>query len=397
MLEGQNIVCFAKDWKEDPTSNNHVMRLLAEKNRVLWVNSLGMRTPNLTSAADLTKIADKIKSFAQNAVRGAEQVGENFWVFTPVVLPLPHHPMAQALNRQILAATLGLMRRRLEMDPFILWTFLPTSVAYLGSLGESFVVYYITDEFSQFSYLDTDKIIAMEKKLCREADIVFCTAHSLLEAKKVYNPNSYLASHGVDYEHFSRALDPNLPIPDDIKDLPGPVVGFFGLIHDWIDIELIAFLARERPDWSFVVIGSAKVDVSILEAQKNIHLLGRRPYESLPAYCRGFSAALIPFAVNALTQHVNPIKLREYLSAGLPVVSTPLPEVLFYRDHCEIAGDHREFLKALDRAIQADSPARRKQRSQAMAGETWEHKVEILGADVARALAAKVGTRSRSE
>ncbi len=385
MLKGKNIVCFAKDYSEDPTSNNHVMRLLARDNRVLWVNSLAMRTPNFTSKADLTKIATKIKSFAQNAVRGAEQVDDNFWVFTPIVLPFPHNPVAQALNRQILTTTLGLIRKSLDMEPFQLWTFLPTSVSYVGHLGESFVVYYITDEFSQFSYLDTAEITKMERALCARADVVFCTAHSLLEAKKPYNKQTYLASHGVDYEHFAKALDDKLEIPADIRHIKGPIVGFFGLIHDWIDLELIAFLAKERPDWSFVVIGAAKVDVSALTALPNVHLLGRRPYADLPAYCRAFSAALIPFVINDLTQHVNPIKLREYLSAGLPVVSTPLPEVLFYREHCEIAGERREFLKALERVLLSDSPARRLERSRAMAGETWERKVELLGEHVLRA------------
>src|SRR5690349_13536273 len=101
MLEGENIVCFAKDWTEDPTSNNHVMRLLARHNKVLWLNSIATRTPSLTSGSDVRKIGTKLWRFARNAVRGAEQVADNLWVFTPLVLPLPYNQSAQAANRHI--------------------------------------------------------------------------------------------------------------------------------------------------------------------------------------------------------------------------------------------------------------------------------------------------------
>jgi glycosyltransferase involved in cell wall biosynthesis len=388
MLTGQNIVCFAKDYSEDPTSNNHVMRVLAQNNRVLWVNSLAMRTPSLASGSDLKKIGAKLRGFAKDAVAGAERVADNLWVTTPIVLPFPYRSWAQRANRHNLRHTLRRIRKSLGMDTFQLWTFLPTSVAYVGGLGESLVVFYITDEFSQFSYLDADRIAAMGQELCSRADVVFCTAHSLQAAKAPYNPHTYLASHGVDHAHFATAVTPGPHAPD-LATLPRPIIGFFGLIQDWIDLDLIGFLARERPQWSFVLIGSAKVDVTALQAHPNVHLLGRRPYADLPAYCRDFAVGLIPFVINELTRHVNPIKLREYLSAGLPVVSTPLPEVAYYRDSCAIAADPPAFLSALDSAVAEDSPEKRLARSRAMAGETWEKKVDEIGRHVRDAMARK--------
>jgi glycosyltransferase involved in cell wall biosynthesis len=349
------------------------------------LNSIATRTPSLKSGSDVRKIGSKLRRFAQNAVRGAEEVAQNLFVFTPLVLPLPYNRAAQIANRHIVKQTIALLRRQLDMSEFQLWTFLPTALPYVGTLGESLDVYYITDEFSQFSELDGGKVRAMERELCERADVVFCTANSLLEAKRPYNPETYLASHGVDHAHFSSALRPDLGEAPELAALPRPILGFFGLIHDWIDLSLLGYLAKARPQWSLVLIGGAKVDLGSLQGLPNVHLLGRKPYEELPRYCKSFSVGLIPFVINELTRHVNPIKLREYLSAGLPVVSTPLPECGYYRDHCHIASSPPEFLAAVERAVAEDSPDGRRQRSEAMESETWDHVVEKLGARVRQA------------
>jgi glycosyltransferase involved in cell wall biosynthesis len=309
------------------------------------------------------------------------------WVYTPIVLPFPHSKLASRLNRWILRATLALLRRKLNMRTFQLWTFLPTSVQYVGQLGESLVVYYCTDEWSQFSYLDGQKMAAMERRLCEQADVVFATARSLVESKRAFNPETHLASHGVDHAHFASALSPATQVAADLLPLARPVIGFIGLIQDWIDQDLIVYAAERHPEWSFVLVGKAIVDVSRLTRLPNVHLLGRRPYADLPAYCKGFSAGIIPFALNELTRHVNPIKLREYLSAGLPVVTTPLPEVMPYAEHASIAKGPQEFVAALERAVAEDSVAARQRRSQRMQKEAWEHKVAEIGDRVNQVLA----------
>src|SRR6266571_1313897 len=338
LMTGENIICFAKDWSEDPTSNNHVMRELARGNRVLWMNSISTRTPSLASGRDLKKLALKVAGFLQ----GAKQVSEQMWVYTPIVLPLPHNPLATALNRAILTTTLKMLRRKLGMDEFQLWTFLPNVVEYVGTLGESLVVYYCVDEWSQFSSVDGPKIAAAEDRLCQRADVVFATAQSLVDRRLTLNPQTYLATHGVDHELFSRALDETTPIPGDLAALPHPRLGFYGTIQDWVDLDLLAYLASRHPEWSFAMIGKLCVDVSRLARYPNIHWLGRKPHSELPNYCKGFAAGLIPYILNERVLHVNPIKLREYLSAGLPVVSTAVPEVAHYRDHCCVAGGYEE-------------------------------------------------------
>jgi glycosyltransferase involved in cell wall biosynthesis len=379
-MRGQNIVCFAKDWDEDPTSNNHVMRLLAQDNRVLWLNSISTRTPNLTTPSDLGKIRRKLGAF----FRGPKKVTENLWVYTPIVLPFPHSKLATTINRWILKMTLALLRRRMGMRDFQLWTFLPNAVQYLGRLHESLVVYYCIDEWSKFTYLDGAKMASMEKTICGKADVVFATAKSLENRLVSLNPETHLASHGVDYAMFSKALADETPVAPDIAKLPQPVIGFFGLIHEWVDLNLIATLAERHPEWSLVMIGKTSVDVSSLSKYPNVHFLGRKPYQDLPQFCKGFSVGMIPFAVNELTYNVNPIKLREYLSAGLPVVSTALPEVEFYSDWCVVAHNYDEFEQGILKVMREDTRERRGSRSDSMRSETWEQKVDKLGAIVMR-------------
>jgi hypothetical protein len=385
MMTGENIVCFAKDWSEDPTSNNHVMRMLGRDNKILWLNSIATRTPSLGSSSDVEKIKRKLKSF----VDGPKQIGDGLSVFTPLVLPFPHNQAAVLANRQILRGTVGLFRRKLGMGAFQLWSFIPTAVEYFAHLGESLRVYYCTDEWSQFSYVDSARIVAMEKRLMEMCDVVFCTSRTLLETKKQYNPNTFLASHGVDYAHFSQALDPSTPLAPELEGLKGPVLGFFGLIHDWIDLDLIGWIAAQRPQWNIVMIGKVAVDNTRWKHLSNIHWLGRRPYESLPSYCKGFDVGLIPFALNELTRNVNPIKLREYLSAGLPVASTHLPEVALCKEWCEVADTKEEFLARCEAALKVGSPEQRRKRAEAMRVEDWDNKVAQLGEHVMNVKAAR--------
>ena len=370
-LTATGIISFAKDWHEDPTSNHHVLRELAKTRRVLWLNSLATRTPKLTSGRDLGKIRRKLGEFA----RGPVNVENDLWVFSPLVLPLPHSAAARRINREILRATIAVARRRLGLDRFQLWTFLPSTADYVGTLGEDLAVYYCVDEWSMFTYLDAAETVAAERRLLERVDAVFAINHALAEAKRALNPQTHVSPHGVDHAQFARALDPALAIPADLAAIPGPRIGFYGTIQDWVDLPLIAELARRRPAWQLVLLGQQLCDTAAVAGLANVHLLGRRPHEALPAYCKGFDVGLIPYRAIERMKFVNPIKLREYLSAGLPVVSTPVPEVARHPAWCAIGADADQIEAAIARAIAEDSPARRRARSEAMVQETWAARV----------------------
>ena len=371
MIEHRNIICIASNWAADPTSKHHIMRLLAERNEIVWVNYHGSRRPRV-SAADAGAIVGKLRQ----VIDGPRRVAQRITVVTPLVAPLPGSRVIAALNKRLLVRQIKRVLRDLPPQPVQVWSFAPDVDFLCGAFDEEFFVYYCVDEFSEFEAYDREAMLSAEARLAAKAHLVVATSQALCEAKQRLNPRVVLVTHGVDYEHFAKAQGPDLAIPAELAELSRPILGFWGLIESWVDVDLIAALAHARPDWSIVLIGRFAADVSALEELANVHLLGRRPYEQLPAYAKGFDVGLIPFRVNDLTRAVNPIKLREYLSAGLPVVSTPMPEVERYKPWATIASDAAGFVTACERAIAENSPDRILERQAAMQRETWKSKVE---------------------
>ena len=368
------IIAFSKDWHEDPTSNHHVLRELAKTRRVLWLNSIATRRPSISSARDRGKIKRKLAEVAQGAVH----VENDLWVATPLVLPLPGNSIATAINQRIVRWTIGALRAQLGIDRFHLWTFLPNTGDYVGTLGEDLSVYYCVDEWATFSSVDAQVTARAERKLLERVDITFATSRALVAAKREICPYTYHAPHGVDHPLFAKALDSDTAIPDDLAALPGPRIGFYGTLRDFIDLDLIAQAARLRPDWSFALIGQQLCDVSMFRDLPNVHLLGQKPHGRLPAYCRGFDVGLIPYRMDDRVRYVNPLKLREYLSAGVPVVATPMPEVLPLSHLCRVAASAEDTVRAIEATLAEDSPAARSARSASMAAETWQGRVREI-------------------
>ncbi len=368
------IIAFSKDWHEDPTSNHHVLRELAKTRRVLWLNSIATRRPVMSSARDRAKIRRKLTEVARGAVR----IENDLWVATPLVLPLPGSAAAAAINRRIVRWTIAALRAQLGIDRFHLWTFLPNTGDYVGTLGEDLAVYYCVDEWATFSGLDPGVTARAERQLLERVDVTFATSRALVEAKRAVCPHTYHAPHGVDHARFAAALDDATTIPADLAALPGPRIGFFGTLRDFIDLELIAKVARARPAWSFALIGQHLCDVSVVRDVPNIHLLGQKPHGQLPAYCRGFDVGMIPYKIDERVRYVNPLKLREYLSAGVPAVATPMPEVLPLANLCRVAASPEDTVRAIEAALREDSPAARRARSASMASETWAGRVRQI-------------------
>ncbi|MCS6875174.1 MAG: glycosyltransferase [Pyrinomonadaceae bacterium] len=371
-LSGKDIVCFSHDWTSDPLSKTHIVRILSKENRILWVNSLANRTPTI-SKKDLSRILNKVRSFVLERVFEAEQ---NIFVINPLALPSYGSKIIREFNQQFLLWQIKTALKKLNFGKFINLTFNPAAGLIARKLDESLLIYYCVDEYTAFTGAAVG-LKEIEEELCKKADLVIVSAAKLLESKRDLNPKTFLIRHGVDWEHFRSAVD---GIADSsLKDLPHPVIGFHGLLADWIDFELIQKIAQRFHRGSVVLIGKATLEVEEKVKQlrhfENIYLLGRKPYSELPKFCRGFDVAINPFVINELTLAANPLKVREYLAAGLQVVSTAIPEVENLR-YCLIARTHDEFIRKIEEVLA--NPVSRSEISDSVKNESWTFRVEEL-------------------
>ena len=373
MIHDRTIICIANRWDYDPTSKHQVMKQLSRHNRIIWVNYRGTRRPRM-SVADLGAAIHTVGA----ALTGVQRISESMVQVTPLVIPGAGNGVWQAVNHRLLVAQIRRVLAELPPAPVQLWTFAPDVHFLAGKFGEQCLIYYCVDEYSAFEDFNGEAVRIAERRLIERSDLVITTSAALQESKEALHPRTHLVRHGVDVAHFARAVDRGLARPADLAGIPAPVYGFFGLIDHWFDVELMTAVARARPQASFVLLGDRRADTMSLEALPNVHLLGRRDYGQLPAYCAAFDAALLPFRINAMTRNINPIKLREYLAAGLPVVSTPLPEAVRYAPDVLVAEDCESFCGQCDRALTLSEPAARRRRSARVASESWEAVVERL-------------------
>jgi glycosyltransferase involved in cell wall biosynthesis len=305
------------------------------------------------------------------AMQGLRERHPNIWVLTPLAIPFYGSELVRAANGALLKAQIQRAMQHLGFTDPISWSFLPSSAPVSGTLGESLVVYHCVDEFSAFSDAPAQEIRELERRLLLKADVVICSSEKLRADKARVNSNAHLVQHGVDLEHFGKAFDPATKVPDDLKGAPGPVIGFWGLIADWVDLPLVRYVADAFSGGTVVLLGNSTTDMKPLDGAQNIRVLGRKRYADLPRYAKAFDVALMPFKMNELTLASNPLKVREYLAAGLPVVSTALPEVERL-GVCRIARDADGIVRAAQ-----------------MRSEGWEARVAEMQEIVAAALVAR--------
>ena len=372
-LRGRDIVCFSHDWTGDPLSKTHLMRVLSRENRILWVNSLANRMPT-ASSKDLSRIYKKLKSFTEPV----REVEKNIFVLNPLAIPAYGTEAVRNFNEKFLLRQVKKAMRKLSFNAPVNMVFNPAAGLLAGKIGESKLIYYCVDEYTAFTGASKG-LREIEEDLFRKADLVIVSAEKLHESKKHFNENTFVIRHGVDFIHFRTALDAATEIPTEIANLPKPIIGFHGLLADWVDFDLIKKTAEHFAEGSVVLIGKITVDaerkIKILDNVKNIHFLGRKPYAELPAYCKGFDVALNPFEISELTLAANPLKVREYLAAGLEVVSTDIPEVRIL-DYCRIGETHDGFIRQIEEVLA--NPKSKYEISDSIKAESWEARIEEL-------------------
>jgi len=370
----RNLICFGEDWGGHPSTAQFLVQHLLETFRVIWINSIGWRPVRL-DRADLARAVNKLRA----AARGVQRPHTNLVVYSPLVIPWYQNPLVRRFNTHLLYCAVRNLARRHSFTRYSLMTTYPGPEGVFLRIKDVRRIYYCADEYTSFPGLSSELVRRLEKRLLGAVDVVVATSRELQHAKAASHPHVVLLPHGVDAAHFGKAADPSTPVPEDLAGLPRPIIGFCGLLADWVNLPLLRHIALARPDWSIVLVGKASADVEPLKGLANVHLLGQKSYSMLPGYYRGIDVALIPFVINDLTLRANPVKLREYLAAGLPVVSTPLPEALQFGELVRIGESPDAFVSRIEECLQED-PSLPGRRMASVRQDTWASRAAQLAA-----------------
>jgi glycosyltransferase involved in cell wall biosynthesis len=365
----KDLIIFGEDWGALPSSTQHLVTHFRDDRRVLWVNSIGLRQPR-PRASDIRRAMHKLTRGAQSRPSASTpNPGSDFHILNPITLPAPSGRMARRIARSLLQSQLDKKVDELGLRDPVLWISLPTAVDMVGRLRESAVIYYCGDDFSSLAGVDHHTVSKRERELVERADLVFAASDELV--RKFPRDKTHLVSHGVDFELFARPARRAPDLPHDGR----PVAGFYGSISEWFDLELLEGIARRLPDWHFVIIGHSVIDVSRLQRLDNLLLLGPRAHARLPEYSQHWTASILPFRDNAQIRACNPLKLREYLAAGRPVISTTYPAAAAYADVMTLADDVEGFVRAL--RVARKTPASSLAQRERVRMETWQARASV--------------------
>ena len=312
----------------------HLLTLAARKQRVFY-----WEEPLWHDVDDTGKSADSFLTISKQA--------NSLWVVTP---HLAHGMDWREGQRALLDAFMA----EQGISDYLSWYYTPMAYVFSKHLSPKVLVYDCMDQLSHFRNAPTE-LGERERELLHAADVVFTGGRSLFEDKKELHNNVHLFPSSVDVSHFATAKAMRGSEASDQLSIPEPRVGFYGVLDERFDLQLLSEMAEQRPEFQFVILGPiAKIDPASLPAGTNIHYLGSKTYEELPSYLTGWSVAILPFALNDSTRFISPTKTPEYLAAGRPVVSTPIRDVVREYGDCslvQIARTSTEFVAARDHAM----------------------------------------------
>src|SRR5262249_41831707 len=273
-------------------------RLAAAGHRVLFVENTGVRAPHMR---DLPRMRRRLQNWWRGT-KGFREERPNLFVYSPLVLPWPYLPPSRWVHRVTRERAMGSWMRPPGFSQPFAWTFLPTPLAHdlLAVLDPQVTIYYCIDDLASSS-AGARRITVSEERLFREADLVFVTSERLRERAARFSDRVHVFPFGVSLERFEAVRRHHEAAPDDVASLARPVVGYVGGLHQWVDQDLLARVARSMPDATFALVGPEQTDVSMLRTCSNIRLLGLRPHDELPRYVKSFDVGIVPYRLTEYT------------------------------------------------------------------------------------------------
>jgi len=367
---------YAKYW----TNKQHVAsRLAARGNRVLYVETVGLRSPGL-NAPDARRIMARM----QRGLSPIAAISDNLWRLSPLTIPFGHRSVViERFNQLQLTMRIKRWMSTNGVVAPLVWTYHPYMLGAADAIKPSRLIYHCADDLGAIPGIDRHSFEVAECKLLRQADVTFTTSHYLQQrCSALSGSKSRYLGNVADVAHFAGARLPQA-LPVEFEKIPGPRLGYVGSLSDFkVDFDLLAAIVEQRPDWHLVLIGDerhgqADQRLARLAQRRNVHLLGWRPYQDLPRYMAGLDVALLPQLLNDYTRGMFPMKFFEYLAAGLPIVSTPLDAIRDYRLHYSIAADATGFLDAIGSILQ-NRPSQLAPDDPVLLENSWDKRLDRM-------------------
>ncbi|HID64020.1 MAG TPA: glycosyltransferase family 1 protein [Anaerolineae bacterium] len=389
-LTGEDILCLAShDWDYLWQRHQELMwRLAQDGNRVLYVDALGVRTPGIR---DWRRVLGRLRKWGIQLVRGVRQSATNVYVYSPVILPFLDSPWVVRVNSWWLGFSIQRILQHLGFGDLIVWVYLPTPTVMnlVNRLRRKLLVYDCADAQIHNPRGTVAGLIASERWVLAQADLVFTSSASLHKRAVTYNSNVHLVPAGVNLDRFPEVLERNDRSPADLAVIPTPRICYFGQIDDRLDQGLLARVAQSVPGGSLVLLGTIRTDISALLQMSNVHWLGPKPHTELASYLAGMDVFIMPYQLNDYTRAIYPAKLHECLAIGKPLVTTDLPEVRPFRHVVRIAREADEFLQQVFEALAEEDQCVRAQRRCVAEANSWQSRYEIIAEKLVKCLKAK--------
>jgi glycosyltransferase involved in cell wall biosynthesis len=377
-----DVICFGgEDWwyHNRGHADMQLMRHFARLGTTLYINSIVMQKPSLKkNIGGGRSFNQKLLRKARSILRGLRKSDAGFLVYSPLTLPVHHLAWARPINEVLLRRQVQHISQKLKLDNPLVWVACPVAFDAAVKLRKGPLVYQRTDRYEEYPNVDHEVVKTYDRKLKALADLTIFANQMLFHQEASQCKKALYIDHGVDYEVFSRAeLNPHKP--EDIARIPKPIVGYFGSITGHtIDIDFVNAVVKQMPEISFVFVGDVFLKAAELQSRKNVWFLGQKPYEQIPHYGKCFDVAIMPWRQNRWIEGCNPVKLKEYLALGKPVISTPFPELERYLEVVHVAKTPEEFAQYIRIALAEDSKEQITARRKKVETASWASKVQIV-------------------
>ena len=356
-----------------------LMRRFARMGPALYVNAIVMQKPNLKKNIGGGKsFTHKLIRKTKSILRGLRESGQGFWVYSPISLPVHHIAWLKRVNDTVVRHQVFNVMHRLKIHNPVIWVASPAACNIAVKMKNRKLIYQRADRLEEYPNVDAEVIRRYDLELKANADLTVFANEQLYQEENSQCKKAIYLDHGVDFDAFANA-EKNSEIPSDIRNIDRPIVGFFGGIDNHTsDIDLVKKVIDLLPEMNFVFVGNSSIDSGELLSKKNVIMLGQKPYEQIPDYGKCFDIAIMPWQQNSWIQVCNPIKLKEYLALGKPIVSTPFTELQKYRDVVYQASTPEEFAGCIEKALIEDNPARIAARKKKVETSTWDSKADLV-------------------